>query len=133
MRVWRLAGINYIKLLSLEQSDLAQPALSFRPEQAEQIVLSSATDLSLVFLAAFVLFNKALRGSFSLEGEPAAAHAIPVALMLFYAARLVLPLQTRRVYFVMLWKVLAAPWYPVVFRDGYVGEHLPPSWNYYLI
>lgn len=130
LRVWRLAGINYIKLLSLERSDLAQPALSFRPEQAEQIVLNSATDLSLVFLTAFVLFNKALRGSFSLEGEPAAAHAIPVILLLFYAVRLALPYQTRKVYFEMLWKVLAAPWHPVVFRDGYVGQSICISLSY---
>lgn len=122
LRVWRLAGINYIKLLSLENTDLASPALSFRPEQAEQIVLNSATDLSLVLLSAFILFNKALRGAFSFEGEPAAAHAIPAALLVFYIVRFFFPLQSRRVYLDMLWKVLSAPFHPVVFRDGYVGE-----------
>ncbi len=124
LRVWRLAGINYITLLSLEESDLAASALSYNPEQAEYNVLNSAADLSLVYLLAFILFNKALRGSFSLEGEPAAAHVIPACLLIFYIVRFFFPLETRKVYLNMLWKVLAAPYYAIKFRDGYVGDLL---------
>ena len=122
LRVWRLAGIDYVKLLSIENSDLAATATSSRPELAEYIVLNCATDLALVYLTAFILFNKALRGSFSLQGEPAAAHAIPAALLVFYVARFFFPYSSRKTYLEMLWKVIAAPFYPVVFRDSYVGE-----------
>ena len=124
--VWRRAGIDYLGLLSLHQADVSSMCQGdYTSSVPEQTVFRSATDLSLVYLFAFVIFNKALRGSFSYEGEPAAAHAIPSVLLLFYASRFFYPFASSRVvYLRMLWKVLAAPYYAVKFRDGYIGDLL---------
>mmetsp|Transcript_1491 Transcript_1491/g.2461 ORF Transcript_1491/g.2461 Transcript_1491/m.2461 type:complete len:847 (-) Transcript_1491:37-2577(-) len=119
MQVWRHAGIDFVRLLELEKSDLVQRA---RPEA---VVYSSCANLCLAFLAAFILFNKAVRGGyFSTKSNLTIAHAIPALFVVFCIFRMVFPFQTRKIWLHMLWRVLAAPFFAVSFRDGYIGDLL---------
>ena len=83
-----------------------------------------ATDLSLLFLSIFILFNKVRRGVFQLHGSLVAAHALPACMVMFFVYRMLVPPASRKVWHRMLWTVLLAPLYPVSFRDGYVGDLL---------
>ncbi len=89
------------------------------------------TDLVLVFLLVFVAFNKIVRNSVSAAvdggegGGLAVAHALPICLVVFFLYRIVCPYSaSRRAWLHTLWRVLAAPCYQIVFRDGYIGDLL---------
>ena len=116
--VWRTSGIDFIRLLNLEGTELEKHP---RPEE---IVYKSATDSSLVFLVAFIIFNKLVRGLFSVNGNLALAHAIPTLLVVYYLYRLITPFHSRRYWLRMLFCVVTAPFHPVHFRDGYIGDLL---------
>jgi len=116
--VWRSSGIDFIRLFNLEGTELEKHP---RPEE---IVYQSAADLSLIFLVAFIIFNKLVRGLFSVNGNMAIAHAIPTLLVVYYLYRLVMPFHSRRYWLRMLYCVLTAPFHPVHFRDGYIGDLL---------
>lgn len=119
MQVWRRSGIDFIKLLELENTELAGET---HPEKA---VYSSVANICILFLLAFVLFNKAVRGGYFGHGNDLTfAHAIPASLVVFCAVRMFLPCQTRKLWLHMLWRVLAAPFYKVNFCDGYIGDLL---------
>ena len=118
MYVWRHSGIDYIKLLNLHETEIPQakhPVL--------MVMQSFANDI-LIFLVTFIFFNKAVRGAYHGHYKLAYAHALPVLLAMYYFFRMLQPLESRKSWLYMLWKVLAAPWYPVEFRDGYIGDLL---------
>uniref|UniRef100_A0A7S3M1D3 EXS domain-containing protein n=1 Tax=Spumella elongata TaxID=89044 RepID=A0A7S3M1D3_9STRA len=105
--------------MELEHTELSQ---STHPERS---VYHASANLCMLFLFAFVLFNKAVRGGyFGPNGDLTVAHAIPAALAVFCGVRLCFPCQTRQSWMHMLWRVSAAPFYLVNFRDGYVGDLL---------
>lgn len=116
--VWRTSGIDYLQLLQLQNTDF--PYL----KNPEMHVYSAATNLSIIYLVVFIIFNKFLRGIFSLNGNPAIAHAIPSCLALYFIYRSVLVMRRHRVWWDMLKRVLTAPMTDVIFRDGYVGDLL---------
>jgi hypothetical protein len=124
--VWRSTGINYIQLLSLQNTDISA-LFARQPKQVEINVLHLTMDLSLVYLLSFLLFNKTLRGIVTLPGDAAVAHAIPVLLLVYFLYRFFFPFHKRRVYLLMLAKVLMAPFQPVQFRDGYIGQSTIPQ------
>jgi hypothetical protein len=116
--IWEYHGIDFIKLMDLEGTELAHS------RNPAQVVYNSATNLTLVFLVIFIHFNKVKRGVFGMSGSLPLAHAMPVIFMKILIFRAVFPFETRKKWLGMLGKVLAAPFYPVVFRDGYVGDLL---------
>lgn len=65
----------------------------------------------------------ALQGS-SLNKNNIVAHSIPTLFVCYALYRLLVPLRSRSVWWEMLWQVLAAPFYPVNFRAGYIGDLL---------
>jgi len=119
VQVWRRAGIDFVKLLELEHTELAG---SSHPERS---IYHTSANICMLFLLAFILFNKAVRGGyFGQENDLTFAHAIPAVLVVFCGARMFFPCQTRKSWMHMLWRVLAAPSYLVNFRDGYIGDLL---------
>ena len=122
--VWRSTGINYIQLLSLQHTDYSTQ-FALQPKQVEINLLHLTLDLSLIYLISFLFFNKALRGIVILPGDAAVAHTIPTALLAYFIYKFFYPFHKRKIYLMMLWKVLMAPLHPVQFRDGYIGQSLP--------
>lgn len=118
MYVWKSAGIDYIRLLDLQHTEIA---LSKAPVP---MVLQSFANASLFFLVIFIAFNKAMRSSWKGYMNIAYVHAIPVILALYFLWRMIFPFETRKNWLYMLWKVLAAPFYSVDFCAGYVGDLL---------
>jgi hypothetical protein len=120
IQVWRKTGIDYVHLLSLEGTEL-EYTISNTPEH---MVYSSATDLSLLFFVVFICFNKARRGVFGMSGSLPFAHAMPTIMVGYFIYRIFVPIQTRQKWLGYLKNVLLAPMYPVIFRDGYIGDIL---------
>lgn len=119
MSVWKSHGIDFIRLLALEETELANA------KDPSIYVYESSSSLVIIFLVTFILFNKMVRHTAaSTDGNLALAHALPICLVLFFIARIVLPWQSRSRWLHMLWRVLAAPHYQVIFRDGYIGDLL---------
>ena len=50
-------------------------------DEPERVIFASATDLSLVFLAIFILFNKVMRDVFHISARVVLAHALPVCMV----------------------------------------------------
>jgi len=120
IQVWRKCGIDYVYLLGLEGTEL-EYTISNTPEH---MVYSSATDLSLLFFVVFICFNKARRGVFGMTGSLPFAHAIPTVMVGYFIYRMIVPFETRQKWLSFLKKVLLAPMFPMVFRDGYLGDIL---------
>jgi hypothetical protein len=119
MHVWRWAGIDFVRLLQLEDTEVAALA------QPEETVFSSVSNIAILYLLAFILFNKAVRGGyFGNSNDLTFAHGIPACFVVFVAFRIFHPWSTRRVWLHKLWRVLAAPFYQINFCDGYVGDLL---------
>jgi len=118
INVWRVVGIDYIRLLELEETEIAQQR---RPDS---VIYDSTSNLCMLFLVSFILFNKAVRGGYLAHSNLSLAHAIPAMLVLFCTARMLHPFHTRRRWLFMLLRVLLAPSYAVIFRDGYIGDLL---------
>jgi hypothetical protein len=148
IQVWRRCGIPWAKLLGLTGTPLAKNDL---PEHA---VYETATDLSIVYLATFVIFNWASRNSGSssfltpLEQEQRSSesvnidessavdnidiataelgmhHILPPALLCYFAYISLTPWIHKKVWWQYLYNVSAAPFYMVTFRCGYVGDIL---------
>ena len=119
MQVWRAAGIDFVGLLNLEKTEVDGR------RAPELVVYTAATDLTLMFLSVFICFNKAARGVFSLPGSLAVAHALSVLMVAYFVYRIISPWSdSRRKWLWFLWQVVSAPFYPVGFRDGYIGDLL---------
>ena len=118
MRVWHKAGIDFVQLLGLQQTEIE------RNKRPEAMVYSSATDLSIIFLVIFICFNKAVRGVLNIHGSRAFAHIIPVLMIIFFFYRAINPISSKSKWIKMLRDVLLAPLYPIGFRDGYIGDLL---------
>jgi hypothetical protein len=119
MFVWKRAGIDFLQLLQLQ--DCSELVTNRQPAW---MVLESATRMALIFLIAFIAFSKAVRYAARGGVSLAYAHGIPVLLALGFLHSVVHPFSTRRVWLAMLGRALAAPWYPVLFRDGFIGDIL---------
>ena len=118
MFVWKSSGIDFINILNLSSTEVATT------KYPVPLVLKSFVDDVLIFLLSFILFNKVIRGSHKGQYRLAVAHVIPVLLTIYYCYRVFQPWESRKPWLEMLWKVLAAPLYPVEFRDGYIGDLL---------
>lgn len=118
MRVWRKSGIDFVRLLNLEGTEIEGL------KTPEHGVYSSVTDLSLLFLFIFISFNKAVRGVFNVHTSVAFAHAIPTLMVVYFIYRIAFPYTHRKKWLNMLYLVLSAPFNPVTFRDGYIGDIL---------
>lgn len=118
MHVWRSYDIDFVRLLSLHSTEFDN--ISY----PERIVYSSAADMTLIFLAVFIVFNKALRGVLNLDGNLVLAHSLPILMAFYFIYRILSPWYKRKIWLKMLLEVLAAPSYPVGFRDGYIGDIL---------
>jgi hypothetical protein len=118
MKVWKRSGIDFMKLLSLEETEVAAVKDPF------SMVVRSLVDEAMILLLSFILFNKTVRGAHRGQYRLALAHVIPVLLTIYYCYRLFSPYQTRHRWIYMFWKVICAPLYPVEFRDGYIGDLL---------
>jgi hypothetical protein len=118
MRVWRISGIDFVRLLGLEGTEIEGL------KAPEHGIYSSVTDLSLLFLFIFITFNKAIRGVFNVHTSVAFAHAIPTLMVVYFIYRIAFPYTHRKKWLNMLYLVLSAPFNPVTFRDGYIGDIL---------
>jgi len=118
INVWRVVGIDYIRLLELEETEIAQQR---RPDS---VIYDSTANLCILFLSSFILFNKAVRGGYFAHSNLSLAHAIPAILVLFFTVRILHPFHTRRRWLFMLMRVILAPSYSIIFRDGYIGDLL---------
>lgn len=118
INVWRVVGIDYIRLLELEETEIAQQ------KRPDSVIYDSTANLCIFFLSSFILFNKAVRGGYFAHSNLSLAHAIPAMLVLFFTARMLYPFYTRRRWLFMLLRVLLAPCYSIIFRDGYIGDLL---------
>jgi hypothetical protein len=133
MYIWRNAGIDFIRVLGLEQTSLAAVR---RPED---LVFRSATDLTLAFLLVFIAFNSAKTRVFASTANPWIAHSLPVALLLFFLYRVLVPWRAdRRAWFSILSSMLlraggaGRQGAGVSFRDGYVADILTSLVRVYL-
>jgi hypothetical protein len=128
IHVWKSAGIDYLRLLDLQGTELAHT------KSPAQMVLNAFANMALFFLIVFILFNKlirALQHQYLQQQEEvddgfhlAMIHSIPVLFALYFAYRITIPWETRQLWWWMLWKVLAAPFYSIDFCAGYIGDLL---------
>lgn len=91
-------------------------------------VLHTALDLLLMILITLFLFNFT---SSSAQSTPVwrifsrvTAPTFPLILFVYLTYRLFFPWSQRKAFIVVLYTTLAAPWYPVTFRDGFIGDIL---------
>jgi hypothetical protein len=118
MWVWKSSGVDFIHLLNLQHTEIGKSKFPV------SLVIKSLINDCLIFLLTFILFNKFIRGTRRGQYRLAIAHLCPVLLTIYYCYRLFIPFSSRKVWLSMLWKVLAAPFYPISFRDGYIGDLL---------
>ena len=116
---WDKAGVDFLGLLQMEDSGLGK---RFTTPAAP--VLNTAANMTLVYLAAFIAFNKALRGVFSNDENLPLAHAFPTLLVIYVAYEILGKKRVRRLLYEYLGRVLIAPFSDVIFRDSYVGDLL---------
>ncbi|RYH30344.1 hypothetical protein EON65_05450 [archaeon] len=118
MYVWKKSGIDFNQLLSLQHTELAEsktPAL---------LPINSVAQLSIVFLVVFIVFNKLVRWSMNGYFTIAYAHVVPVLLCIFILCKAFFPFDSRKKWLAMFGRVLLAPGFSVIFRDGYIGDIL---------
>jgi hypothetical protein len=141
MVIWNNCGIDYLRILSLEGTELMLDSPdnddgflgtfvdTVQREQrryAEGLVLSAAQDNAIFLLLTFLLFNECLYGSLVDVGatDLSIAHVLPVCLFLYSLYHIFFPWRSRSVWINMIKQVILAPFYPVQFRDGYIGDIL---------
>lgn len=117
LHIWTERGINYVKLLALHHTEFG----SAKHVLNHMSIYSISADLTIFYLLFFVLFNKMLRSHYIGEEY---THLVPLLMTLYFAYRLIYPFASRRLWWNMLGRVFAAPFYPVIFRDGYIGDLL---------
>ena len=117
IKIWKFYGIDYIKLLNLENSE----SMSSH-EPIDKVIIESTANLSIIFLIIFIIYNKAVRFSRNIN-QLAYAHAIPCFLTLYFIIRIFFE-SNRKYWLEMIVRVLLAPTYKVIFRDGYIGDIL---------
>lgn len=122
MHVWKNAGIDYLRLLNLQEittfAKLKYPVSKVLRLLVQEII---------IFLVTFLCFNKVLRYANDTNHNVytlAIAHALPVAMAIYFCYRLLSPWSERKQWIYMLWRVIAAPWYEIEFRDSYIGDLL---------
>lgn len=115
--IWNGRGINYVRLLQLQQTEFGNP----RRGASHADVFNTVGDLIIIYLLTFVLYNKLLRSGYI---GAQYTHLVPLLMTKYFIFRLVWPLNSREVWWSMLGRVLAAPFYPIIFRDGFIGDLL---------
>ena len=115
--VWNVRGINYVRLLQLQQTEFADP----RRMTSHVDVFNTVGDLVIIYLLTFIMYNKLLRSGYV---GAQYTHLIPLIMTKYFLYKLIFPWNRRELWWSMLWRVLAAPFYPVVFRDGFIGDLL---------
>jgi len=116
LQVWRSYHIDYSRVLCLNPKDhTIDPCLS---------VWKAAGELSFAWMLSFICFYKALRGVFLDTVPPQLAHAFPLLLFLYVGYRMLFPWKERVLMWSSIFNTMAAPFAPVRFRDGYVGDVL---------
>jgi hypothetical protein len=70
------------------------------------------TDLSLVYLAVFIAFNKAMRGGCSIFSS-IVTHALPTLMVVFFLYRIVTPIRARGSVIWLPWPCVVSPLNPV--------------------
>lgn len=118
IHVWRLHDIDFIRLLNLQNTEL--DGLRY----PERVIYREASDITLVFLFVFIIFNKTIRGVFNIEGNVALAHVLPILLSIYFVCKVIFPFEKRKKWLWMFVQVLLAPGYVVTFRCGYIGDLL---------
>lgn len=126
LHIWKSYRIEFSILLTIEGS-----ALITENSSPELVVYSAASDATLVFLATFVAYTRAIREGYSSNqnvgrygASIAHAHSIPLLLLGIFLYKAVNPWHHKKLWFSMLSQVLLAPLYPITFRDGYIGDLL---------
>jgi hypothetical protein len=118
MHVWKNAGVDFMRLLNLQDTDL------HKCKSPVATVFKSLSTDCIIFLITFITFNKILRNVGINHYILAVAHSFPVLMAIYFGYRILSPWSIRKQWLYMLWKVLAAPFYEVEFRDGYIGDLL---------
>jgi hypothetical protein len=116
---WDKAGVDYVALLQMDDSGLGS-----RTNTPAAPVFNAAANMTLVYLTAFIAFNKALRGVFSNDEDLPLAHAFPTLLVGYVGYQLVGKRRVRKMLFEYVGRVLISPFSDVIFRDSYVGDLL---------
>lgn len=112
--VCRSRGIDFVTLLQLRHVPL------FYTSSPENEIFRMATDMTLLVLSSFVLYNKARTGAIS----PTLIYTLIILLISYFIYQMYSPLETKRVWWKALLKVLCAPSTSVTFTDSYVGDLL---------
>jgi hypothetical protein len=90
-----------------------------------------ALDVLLIILISLFLFTFSSSTSKSTNSwrlfSRIAAPTFPLMLFLYLSYQLVFPLAKRKNFWLVLYATPAAPWYPVTFRDGFIGDILTSS------
>eukprot|EP00981_Chlorochromonas_danica_P014494 scaffold8027_cov159-Ochromonas_danica.AAC.2 len=118
MFVWKQSGIDFVQLLQLQGTEVEGTKCP------ATLVVQSATKLSIIFLLAFVVFNKSVHMAANGQLSFAYTHTIPVLLGLYFLYIIFNPWQKRKIWLSMVGRVLIAPLSPVVFRDDFIGDIL---------
>jgi len=97
-------------------------------------VVSAAFDLLLLILVALFLFTVSAAGAFTSSAGSSwhmfsriAAPTFPLLLFAYLSFVAVVPWKKRSEFWIVISMTTTAPWHPVMFRDGFVGDVLTSS------
>lgn len=94
-------------------------------------VLHMALDLLLAILIALFLYTFSSSSAKSTDVwrifSRVAAPTFPLLLFVYLAYQLIFPWKRRKNFLLVIYTTLAAPFYPVTFRDGFIGDILTSS------
>lgn len=87
-----------------------------------------ALDLLLAILITLFLFTLSSSSAKSTDVwrifSRVAAPTFPLLLFVYLSYQLIFPWKKRKAFILVIYTTLAAPWYPVTFRDGFIGDIL---------
>ena len=118
IHIWRKKDIEFIYLLDLNLTGL----YSFN--KPERIVYSSTADITIVYLLTFIAYTRGVRHVNYTHGTLTYSHTLPLFLVIYTVYLITYPLKTRYIWYKMLYNVYMAPFFPVTFRDGFIGDLL---------
>lgn len=106
------------------QKNYSQPSLP-----SPSSIFHVALDLLLTILITLFLFTFSSSSAkdstdFVRLVSQITAPTFPLLLFGYLAYNLVFPWQKRKAFLLVIYTTLAAPWYPVTFRDGFIGDIL---------
>jgi len=110
--VWNHARINYLFMMELDP----------RITATYTDVWSSASTLTIVLLTSLIIHFKVVICHF--PGAPIPLGAWPMIPFLYIVYKMVFPWQERKVAWIVVFKVIASPFFSVTFLMNYVGDVL---------